>query len=864
MNRAYRALLLILPRSFREEFGEEMAAVFSEQMLRARGGGALTLWLATIAEISALSIRLRSDQLRIDLRDAIRSLVRQKTFTITAVATLALALGPMTAVLTLINGVLLNPLPGATDVERLVVTYSENVERKRFEFPWSELNFVDHRARKQGLSAFGAFVSTSATIGGDVPQQVEGAWVSEDMFAVLGVSVAKGRPFTADDMQYGAAPTMILGHDFAQARFPNGDAVGQSLMVDGAPTQIVGVLPEGLRFPEGEDNFWQPLRINPATTNRAQTYLRTMGRLAEGVTAEQVQQQMNAVAADLAKQYPDSNLGYSVTVKPAAQQLTRGARRIITVLGVAAGAIFLLACTNIASLVVVRTAGRQAEFSVRTALGASASRLSRQLLIENLVLAALAAVASLGVMLGLRRLLVLGRLMAVEQIDRASLGAAPIAFLIALTIVTAMVLGWIVSRRAAQTALSPGLRTQSAARETVRLRQALVSIEVGAAVVLLLAAGLLLQSASRLIAIDPGFRSDQVVTFQVGLPMSRYPDPASRVRFIEAVVDKLKNLPGVSDAASGAYGPMGSMRATRRFAIASKPLPPPGTEPIAIDLPAGPTYASVMGLRVVEGRWINERDRADSPAVVVISESFAKQYFPGERAVGQRLQYYGSSNPNAPPPAKPEIVGVVSDVRQFGMAEREAPQMYVPHTQRPWSFTSFFVRTAGDPRSVMASLPAAVNAIDPDRPLERIRTIAELIDNSTADKRALSGLLLIAAIVALLISTIGVYGVTAATTAARRRELAIRAAIGADRAGLIALVVRQGLVAAGIGIAAGVGAALAASNVLESVLFEVEARDPWTLGTVGLGLLAVCAIATYLPARRAVSGSPAMTLNEPA
>jgi predicted lysophospholipase L1 biosynthesis ABC-type transport system permease subunit len=249
--------------------------------------------------------------------------------------------------------------------------------------------------------------------------------------------------------------------------------------------------------------------------------------------------------------------------------------------------------------------------------------------------------------------------------------------------------------------------------------------------------------------------------------------------------------------------------------------------------------------------------------VVVISESFAKEHFTGERAVGRRLQYY-SGRPTGPPAPAPEIVGVVSDVRQVGMAEREAPQMYVPHAQRAWTFTSFFVRAAGDPRSVVASLPAAVHAIDPDRPLERVRTIDELISNSPADRRALSGLLLIAAAVALLISTIGVYGVTAATTATRRRELAIRAAIGADRAGLIALVVRQGLAAAGIGVIAGLGSAIAASSVLESVLFEVKPRDPWTFATVGLGLLAVCALATYLPARRAVSGSPAMTLNEPA
>ena len=863
MNRAYRSLLRILPRGFRDEFAGEMTAVFAEQRRNVHGAGVMWLWLSTLVELSGLSIRLRVDQVRTDLRHSLRSLLRQKTFTLTAVLTLALALGPMTAVMSLVNGVLLDPLPGARDLDRVVYAYNESPERNRFEFPWSELNFADHRERKQGLSAFAAFVSTTATIGGVEPQQVEGAWVSEDIFDVLGISVARGRPFAAADMLPGAAPAIILGHDFARARFPNGDAVGQSLIVDGRSTAIIGVLPAGLRFPEGDDNFWQPLVVDPARTSRSQTYLRTMGRLAEGASTDSVQQHMNQVAADLEKQFPDSNAGYRISVKPASAQLTRSARRIITVLGLTAIAIFLLACTNIASLVVVRTAGRQSEFSVRTALGASAARLSRQLMIEHLVLAGVAAVASIGVAIGLHRLLVLGRLIPVEQLQRANLGGPPIVFLVVLAVTTGLGLGWVVSRRAARTGPSTGVRTHSAARDTARLRQMLVGVEVGAAVVLLLAAGLLLQSAARLIAVDPGFRSENVVTFQVTLPMNRYAEPATRVRFIDSVVDRLAQVPGVSAAASGAYSPMGSMRATRRFAIAGKPLPAAGTEPIAIDLPAGPTYAAVMGLRVIEGRWISDRDRPDTPPVVVISESFARQHFAGESAIGKRLQYY-SGRPTGPPAPAPEIIGVVSDVRQFGVAEREAPQMYVPHAQRAWTFASFFVRTAGDPRSVIASLPGAVRAVDPDRPLERVRTIDELISGSTADRRALSGLLLMAATIALLISTIGVYGVTAATTAARRRELAIRAAIGADRAGLITLVVRQGLVAAGIGVVAGTIGALAASSVLESVLFEVGARDPWTFATVGLGLLAVCAVATYLPARRAVSGSPAVTLNEPA
>ena len=851
--RLYRLLLLMLPRGFRDEFGREMLQAFSESRRSVLIDG---------MDVIQLAIRLRVDQMRMDLRHAIRGLCHQKTFTLTAITTLALALGPATAVFSIFNGVLLDPLPLARDLDRVIYASTANPERNRYGFPWSELNFLDHRDRKTGLAHLGAIVDTSATIGGDVPQQVPGAWASEDMFDVLGVYPARGRKFEAADMQPGAAPTIILGHEFAALRFPNTDAVGQSLVVDGRPTTVIGVLPQGFQFPAGNGNFWQPLIVDRATSNRAQTYLRVMGRLAEGVTIAEVEQQMNAVAADLAKLYPDSNAGYRIEITPAAAQLTRNARRIVTVLGFAAIAILLLACTNVASLLVVRTAGRQDELSVRTALGASASRLSRQLLVEHLVLAAAAALLAVLLAGGLLQLLGVSKLVPDAQIARAAIDNATVLFLLGLTILIAVTLGWIVSRRATKAAaITASQRSQSATRELVRLRQALVSVEVGAAVVLLLAAGLLLQSAARLIAIDPGFRTDNIITFQITLPMSGYMELPPRVRFIESVVAELKRLPGVQAAASAAYAPMGSMRATRRFAIDGQPLPQPGSEPLAIDVPAGPDYASIMGLRVLEGRWIDERDRPDSPPVVVISESFAKQHLAGQRAIGKRLRHF-TSRPGPQPPM-PEIVGVVSDVRQFGMAEAEAPQMYVPHSQRPWMFASYFVRTAGDPRAVISSLPAAVRAVDRERPLERVNTLDELVRANTADRRALSILIALAAAIALLISAIGVYGVTAATTAARRRELAIRAAIGANQHRLMRLVVRQAMTAAAVGVGVGIVGGLAASSLLESVLFEVPPRDPFTYGAVGAGLLVVCWLATYVPARRALTISPAIALKEP-
>jgi predicted permease len=851
-RRLFELILLTLPRGFRDEFGREMMQAFVDS----RG-----LLLPHAGSVLLLAIRLRIDQVRVDLRHAWRGVFLHKTFSSTSIITLALAFGPATAVFSLVDDVLMNPLPLARDLDRLVVVWAANPERNRHEFPWSELNFLDHRARIEGLEALGAYTGTSATFGGTTPQQVEGAWVSTDMFDVLGLAPARGRGFTEDDTQPGAPPTIILGHHFARSRFSEADPVGQTLIVDERPTTVIGVLPEGFRFPTDVADFWQPLVVDRARSNRGQTYLRVMGRLAAYATIAQVEQQMNAVAIELEQQFPESNSGSRVEIVPAAEQLTRGARRIVRVLGFAAIAIFLLACTNIASLLVVRTAARHTELAMRTALGASAARLSRQLLIEHLVLAAGAGLAAIGVAAALLRLLALTRLVPAHQIERASVGASDMLFLGGLMTLTAVALGWFVSRRAATAALGTGMRTQSSPRDVVRVRQLLVGVEVGAAVVLLAAAGLLLQSAAHLLAVDHGFRAGNVVTFQVTLPMSRYMEPPSRVQFIDRVVEQLSRIPGVAAAASGAYAPMTTMRATRRFAIDGEPLPRPGAEPLAIDLPAGPTYASVMGLRVLDGRWISERDRLDTPPVAVISESFARRYFPGQRAIGRRLRYFAP--PNMPQPPSPEIVGVVSDVRQFGMAEAEAPQMYLPHAQRAWSFISFFVRADGDPSALFGSLQAAVHAVDPERPLERMRTIDELVDASTSDRRALSALLALAAVVALLISAVGVYGVTAAITAARRRELAIRAAIGANQSGLLRLVVGQSMTAAVVGVLAGIGGALAASGLLESVLFDVRARDPLTYGCVGASLLAVCWVATYLPARRALTISPAIALKEP-
>lgn len=758
-SRAYRRWLRLLPSAFRDEFADEMSTVFLEQRRRTRGFEILGLWIESIGSIVALSFRLRADQVRLDLRDAIRSLIRQKTFTLTATATLALALGPATAVFSLINGVLLDPIPGV-NVDRLVYVWSANPDRNRHEFPWSELNFLDHHERQLGFAALAAFVSTTATFGGEAPQQVWGAWASADLFDALGVKPSRGRAFLPADHEFGAPPVILLADQFARQRFGDRDPVGQSIRIDGSDTTVIGILPRGLRFPSAQTEFWQPLVINKATSPRGGNYLTLIGRLASDASSSDALRSMNQIAEDLEREYPQVN-GYRVEFIPARDQLTRAPRRIVNILGLAAIAILLLACTNIASLLVVRTASRRSEFSVRTALGASGSRLRRQLLAEHLVLSAMAAIAGVSVATGLLRVLALSGLMSEAHIARAAIGPSAVMFLIGLVALTATGIGWAVSRRATRASLAPTARGESSTREVVRLRQLLVGIEVGAAVILLTAAALLIQSALRLLAVDHGFQAENVVKFQIGMPAPKYTDVAVRVRFLNDVVTKLQQVPGVRSAASAAFGPMGEMRSSRRYAIDGKPLPEQGNEPLAVDLPAGPGYAETVGLRVIDGRWISERDVADAPPVVVVSETFARQNFPGERAVGRRIRFY-NGRPNQPPPPMPEIIGVVSDVRQYGMAEQSVAQMYVPQAQRVWGFTSFFVRTYGNPRALVGALEAAVRSVDPERPLEQVRTFSELIDASTADRRALSALLLAAAVVALLISAVGVYGVAAA------------------------------------------------------------------------------------------------------
>jgi putative ABC transport system permease protein len=862
----YRLLLLLLPGWFREEFAAEMSLIFRDTLDDARRGGVtalVRLWSQTIGDVAALAIRLHLDATRQDVTYALRTLRRTPTFSLAMVATLAIGLGPTLVIANLVEQVVLKPLP-FTNPERLVAVWNAQPEKNRHEFPLSLADFVDLRSGQQAFEALATHAGTSvAFIAAQEPRQVPGVLTTADLFQVLKVTPVLGRPLTEADSAPGATAVMVLGADFWHSEFGGRrDVIGQIVRIDGVPTEIVGVLPP-LDYPNGSRNFWLPLTIDPANFNRGSHYLNATGRLAEGVSIEQANDALNAIAGHLAQQFPSTNGGNGIEVIGLKQQLNGDSPRIITVLAVAIAAVLLIACTNVASLLSVRSSLRQSELALRTAIGASLRRLRRQLLMEHLLVAAAAALVGVAIALPLHRLLVEQRLLALPRATPVTMAWPAFAVLAVTVVLVGITLARISARRPAiTTAASVLLRTSrhTSTRAQLRLRRALVVVEVAGALALVIVAGLMMRSAARLSAVDPGFRTQNIVTFGVVLPASEYNEPARRIQFVDRVLEQLRAIPGVRAAAAAGYAPMGPMRATRRFAPADRPLPPPGAEPLALDMPVGHGYFEVMGIPLVDGRAFDTRDTASSRPVLIVSDMFAREQFPGESAVGKIIGFY-SSRPGGTPPPSREIVGVVRDVRQDGVRTHPMAQMYTPYPQSSWGFTSFFVRADDEVSSVISQLQRAVSNVDPMRPVRDVKTTNEIVRASLGRERAMTWMLAALATIALLLATIGLYGVSATVASARSRELAIRAAVGARPAALLRLVLGQGLATSLMGVLGGALVGLVTTRGLGALLYETPPWDPVTFAGTAALLLGIASVATYLPARRALRANPSEVLH---
>jgi putative ABC transport system permease protein len=861
----YRALLVLLPGWFREEFGGEMAADFRDTLTDARrhGTGATTaLWMRTLRDLAALSRRLHIEAWQQDVAYAVRTLRRTPAFAVAVVATLAVGFGPTVVVANFLHQVVIAPLP-FPEPGQLVRLWNARPSRSQSRVPLSVPDFRDYRARQTVFDAFAAHTGTSvAMVIGGVPRQIPGVLTSADLHQVLGVYPVLGRGLTDADTAPGALPVMVLGDSLWRTEFgARASVVGETILVDGQPTTIVGVLPAGFEFPPGTHNAWLPLQIDPADTTRGSHYLTATGRLTHGVSTDQASAALNVIAAALAVEYPDTNQGETIEAFGLKEQLNGDAPSLLAVLTVAIAAVLLVACLNVASLLTVRATVRGDELAVRTALGASGRRLRRQLLVEHGLLSLAGGALGAAIGIGLHRFIVTRRVLALPA-SAASMGWPAFLLLAGLVLAIGAAFAWIATRRSGARPLSEtllGTARQTSGAALLRARQAIVIAEVAAALVLLTIGALMMQSARRLAAVDPGFRTEQVLTFGVVLPPQDYGQAADRRRFVERVVEGLRTLPGVRDAAAGGYAPMGEMRATRRFAATDRPLPAAGAEPVALDMPVGPRYFEVMGIPLIDGRTFSDRDSADAAQVLVVSEEFARKTFPNEPAVGKQIRFY-SSRPGGTPPPTREIVGVVRDVRQDGVAQLPMIQMYTPYAQNSWGFASFFLQAEGDPAPYGALVQKVVNSVDPRRPARDILTTGAIVRASTERQRALTWMLAGLAIAALLMAAIGLYGVTATAAAARSRELAIRAAVGAHPRLLLRLMLRQGLVTACLGVVAGAVATVAATGGLGVLLYETEPRDPMTFAATALLLLAIAGVATLIPARRAMTTNPAEVL----
>lgn len=862
-RRAYQLCLLLLPGWFREEFGAEMTQTFADSR-RAHPGVAagVELWCTTARDLAALAYQLHADALKQDVVYAVRTLRRTPAFTLAAIGTLALGLGPTVVIANLLYQVVLAPLPFA-DGDRLVRVWNERPERRQSRIPLSIPDYVDYLARQSAFEALAAHTGTSVamTIGG-TPRQVPGVLTTSELHRVLGVRPVLGRELVAEDEAPGAPAVMLLGPALWRSEFGGrADIIGHTIHVDGKVTTIVGLLPDGFDFPPGTTNAWVPLTIDPANANRGTHFMTATGRLKPGVAMKQATDDLNGIARGLAATYPDTNGGVAAAVFGLKDQLNGDAPSLLLVLSGAIAAVLLIACLNVASLLTIRTSVRGTELAVRTALGATGRRLRRQLMVEHFVLALAGGTVAAALGVALHRVIIQQRLLALPR-TAATFGWPAIAALVILVVGIGAAFAWMASRRSA--AHSPasallGTLRQTGGRALVRMRQTLVVAEVAAALVLLVIAGLMLQSAARLAAVDPGFRTEGVLTFGVVLPGEAYMQPVNRLQFADRVLEGLRALPGVREAAIGGYAPMGEMRATRRFARLDRPLPASGDEPVALDLPIGPRYFEVMGISLVQGRPFTEHDTATSPPVMIVSETFARTHFPDGRALGGRIRFY-SSRPGGTPPPPREVVGVVKDVRQDGVRDAPIPQMYSPYAQNTWSFLSFFVLVHGDPSTVASSVQRVVTEVDPMRPARDVLTTRSIVRGSTERHRAMTWMLLVLAALAMLLAAVGLYGVSATAAAARSRELAIRAAVGAEPRALLRLVLGQSVATAAVGVIAGVAASLAATRGLGTLLYEVGPTDPVTVVITALVLLNVAALAGYIPARRALSANPAEVL----
>ena len=797
-----------------------------------------------------------------DIRYALRNLLRRPTFTLIAVVTLALGIGANTAIFSVFNALLLKPLP-FPELDRVVAIWDKMPSRGTMHNEVAFGNYLDWQSQTQSFEQLGLYRWWNANLTGvDPPERLQGFLVTANFLDITGMKPILGRTFAPEENQPGKDQVAVITHSLWQRRF-GGDPniLEKTITINSIARRVIGVMPEHFNFPKGAE-IYAPIQMTPdLMKNRTSHGYYVIGRLKSSASIASAQAEIDNLSARLEQQFPESNTGWGATVFPIVSDMVRTYDTALWVLMAAVGFVLLIACANVANLMLARASGRQKEIAVRTALGASRWRIIRQLLTESVIVALIGG--ALGILVGFWGIDALRAGNPGEAAKYApgwyQLGINPtvLLFTLALSVISGVVFGLAPALQVSKPNLNDSLKegTRGTTSTSHRLRSSLIVFEVALSLMLLVGAGLLARSFLSLLRTDPGFNPDHVLTMTLVLPGAKYKDEASRAAFYNDLVQRVKAQPGVKSAAFVNYLPLGGSNSSDAYLIEGEPEPPPGQEHEGRYRVATPDYFRTMEIPIVRGRGFTEQDKAGTTAVVIVNETLARQHWPGQDPIGKRIRFYG-------PPERAgwrEIVGVVKDVKHE-LNIPVTPEYYLPHAQDAWNAMILVARTSVEPSSLAAPLRQQVWAIDKDQPVFDVKTMQEVRSSSVAVYSFSSVMLAMFAGIALVLAAVGIYGVMAFAVTQRTQEIGIRMALGARTADVLKLVVTHGMKLALIGIVIGLAGSWALTRFIQKLLVGVAATDVLTFSLVSLCLLVAAFIACYLPARRATKVDPLIAL----
>jgi putative ABC transport system permease protein len=795
-----------------------------------------------------------------DLRYGVRMLFKQPTFTIIAVLALALGIGANTAIFSVVNAVLLRPLP-YHEPDRLAMVHVSRAQAPLEKAPLCQSDFLDWKSQNQVFENIAAYSTNRFNFsGGESPEQIEGAWVTADFFNTLAVQPAIGRAFLPDEDQPSTPQTVVISEGFWRRHLgSNPDIINQQITLNSKAFTVIGIMPAGFSFPEKGVDLWAAERLAP--TRRGPYYMRGLARLRPGVTLEQAKAEMSVIAQRVQEQINSQNSDVTWTATSLTEATVGDVRTALFVLFGAVLFVLLIASANVANLLLARASAREKEMSVRLALGASRARLLRQLLTESLLLALCGGISGLLLAIWGVDLLLAISPANIPRLQEVTIDSRALGFTLLVSALSGLIFGLAPALQSSglnlNDSLKEGGRSNTESRGRRRMRNALIIAEVALSLMLLVGAGLMMKSFIKLQSVSPGFKPEQLLTISLTLPRAKYDSNEKVTSFYQQLISRVNTVPGVDAAGLSISLPPNDLAVSDSFSIEGKPIAPGTSEPIVPIIFISPDYFNVLGVPLLEGRLFAEADRAESPPVVIINQTLAERYFPNENPIGKRFKVGGAERNRNP---WMEIVGVVGDVKYTGLDAKPEPAYYLPLTQAAWRAVYLVVRASTNPLNLAPVLRQEIWALDKDLPVTKIATMEQLLAESIAQPRFRTLLLGIFAALALVLASVGIYGVISYTVTRRTHEIGIRLALGAQTSEILMLVIKQGMRLAIIGLTIGIAASLVLTRVMEKLLYEVSVTDKATFASVAglLGLVAL--LACYVPARRAAKVDPMVAL----